>query len=170
VRTIFRLFVAFFAFSLVAGAVTSEYGPADALTLGLVAGVVAYAAIGRRSSVAGSSFSPLRAGEEVDDPVAIGRVRLAIRDAIDKACDVAIDYQAPGEEPVTHRRITPLDIEDGAYLIGFCHLRDAERTFKLSRIQDIRHCERYGRGRRAWARWQKQTGATSDNRVPVTAD
>ena len=40
----------------------------------------------------------------------------------------------------TSRRITPLEIQEAGgavYLVAFCHLRQAERNFRLDRISTV---------------------------------
>lgn len=62
-----------------------------------------------------------------------------IRSAIRTASPICIKYRSIWEERVTQRTITPLKIHDGfesPYVVAFCHLRKAQRTFHLSGILD----------------------------------
>ncbi len=52
---------------------------------------------------------------------------------------VRLTYRAPGREVETHRVIDPyaLSFQWGLwYLVGFCHLRQEKRTFRVDRIED----------------------------------
>lgn len=62
---------------------------------------------------------------------------IAIRDAIEKHEDLAIDYNDI-RHTHTNRRITPLRLyikNNKKYLEAYCHLRNAKRTFRVVRIQ-----------------------------------
>jgi len=58
-----------------------------------------------------------------------------LRIAITQSRDVQITYRAANGR-LTQRVVTPLDYA-GGYLIGHCHLRDEQRTFRLDRIETI---------------------------------
>lgn len=60
-----------------------------------------------------------------------------LRSAIRSGNPVCIKYRSIWEERVTQRTITPLSIHDGfesPYVVAYCHLRKAQRTFHLSGI------------------------------------
>jgi proteasome accessory factor C len=51
-----------------------------------------------------------------------------------------MSYYSPGRDELTHRLVEPYRLEhhgDTPYLIGFCHRAQAERVFRLDRIQAI---------------------------------
>ena len=63
-----------------------------------------------------------------------------IRTALDQGKDIAIRYAGPSDGHITTRTVTPYWIEERhgvPYLIGWCHLRQQERTFRLDRIEAI---------------------------------
>lgn len=60
-----------------------------------------------------------------------------LRSAIRSGNPVCIKYKSIWEERVTQRTITPISIHDGfesPYVVAYCHLRKAQRTFHLSGI------------------------------------
>ncbi len=62
-----------------------------------------------------------------------------IRRAVAAGRQLEFDYASPGGER-EHRRVDPLRIESidtDWYLRGWCHLREAVRTFRLDRIDDL---------------------------------
>ncbi|MEZ4673336.1 MAG: WYL domain-containing protein [Caldilineaceae bacterium] len=64
-----------------------------------------------------------------------------IQAALDQGHDIEIRYWGPGDGHVTTRTVTPYWIEarhDISYLIGWCHLRQQERTFRIDRIEAVR--------------------------------
>jgi len=57
---------------------------------------------------------------------------------------VQLSYRAPGRETETRRAIDPyaLAFQWGLwYLVGFCHLRQEKRTFRVDRVEDVRALE-----------------------------
>lgn len=61
-------------------------------------------------------------------------------DAFGKSCDLQIGYYHPERDETVVRRFSPkkLSFEDGGwYVTGFCHLRQAKRTFRVDRIKSI---------------------------------
>jgi predicted DNA-binding transcriptional regulator YafY len=53
---------------------------------------------------------------------------------------LAMEYYTAGRDALTHRVVEPHRVErrgDVAYLIGFCHRAQAERTFRVSRIRAL---------------------------------
>lgn len=64
----------------------------------------------------------------------------ALRVAIEASHRVEMTYYTPSRDEVTVRRVDPYHLRhfEGAwYLVGFCHLRGAYRTFALDRIQQL---------------------------------
>ena len=63
-----------------------------------------------------------------------------IRTALAQGHDIELRYWGPSDGHVTTRRVTPYWIETRhhtLYLIGWCHLRQQERTFRLDRIEAV---------------------------------
>ncbi|HZD10450.1 MAG TPA: WYL domain-containing protein, partial [Candidatus Binatia bacterium] len=59
----------------------------------------------------------------------------ALAEALSRHCSLRIRYQAKGSE--TDRVISPLyatERDGTTYVVAFCHLRQAQRTFRLDRI------------------------------------
>ena len=62
-----------------------------------------------------------------------------LQEALQRGCSVLLRYTS-GQGVVSTRRVDPIriDVRMGRYyLIGFCHLRQAERSFRVDRIQSI---------------------------------
>lgn len=58
-----------------------------------------------------------------------------------RMCDLQIVYYHPERDETEDRRFSPIELffEDGGwYVTGFCHLRQAKRTFRIDRIVAIR--------------------------------
>lgn len=73
-------------------------------------------------------------------PVAVGEVQQVVARALHEGVAVAFRYQAPDAEPTT-RTVDPMQIllTNGQwYLQGWCHLRQAMRTFHLDRVSEPR--------------------------------
>lgn len=63
-----------------------------------------------------------------------------IEDGISNHKSIDIKYYSFNKNEVTERRVDPylVDIDEGCYhLIGYCHLRNSIRDFRISRIKDI---------------------------------
>jgi proteasome accessory factor B len=63
-----------------------------------------------------------------------------IREAIEKKRRLQIEYFSFNSEEITSRVIDPyfLEIREGCYhLVGFCHLREEIRDFRVSRIKNM---------------------------------
>lgn len=60
-----------------------------------------------------------------------------IEDAISRSQELQIDYYSHWRQEMTSRRVTPIRLDDGRYLHGYCHLRKDDRVFRLSRIHAI---------------------------------
>lgn len=75
----------------------------------------------------------------VHDYAAKGEALRTLVDAIDRHESIRFRYRKPGERVAAGRVIDPylLHVQAGAlYLIGFCHARNAVRTFLLDRIAE----------------------------------
>ncbi len=60
-----------------------------------------------------------------------------ILEAFWKSCDLMVAYYHPEKNVTEDRRFSPTQLffeEGGWYLTGFCHLRQAKRTFRVDRI------------------------------------
>jgi len=65
----------------------------------------------------------------------------ALQEAIDVKADIAIHYFSRSRAEVSWRRIIPRRIKQEAgyaYLVGFCTARNAERTFRIDHILEIK--------------------------------
>ncbi len=75
-----------------------------------------------------------------------GRRLPRLQDAVADRKTVVFDYYAIGRDKTQERTVDPyglLLLGDEWYLIGRCHMRDALRTFRLSRIRSrVRHATR----------------------------
>ena len=83
--------------------------------------------------------APVPQGMTLDDALRV------IQDAITGGESLQLRYWSAWRGEITERIVEPARIEwrgDAAYLIGYCHLRRAERTFRLDRVLDVRRCER----------------------------
>lgn len=84
----------------------------------------------------GASSAP---AEVIVAPEPVDEVRVAVSDAVRRGVAVSFTYTAP-DAPTTTRTVDPVTvlIANGQwYLQGWCHLREAMRTFNLERVQDI---------------------------------
>jgi len=85
----------------------------------------------------GASASPSQVaiqGNQYDDTLAL------IREAVAGGVQLEFDYRGSRGE-AERRRVDPLRVESmdaDWYLRGWCHLREAVRTFRLDRISDLR--------------------------------
>lgn len=64
----------------------------------------------------------------------------AIQRAIDLGVKLKIRYYSGSAQEVTERKVSPKEIrQEGKahYLVGYCHLRKDERTFKLNAILNL---------------------------------
>ncbi|MGC8817530.1 MAG: helicase C-terminal domain-containing protein [Candidatus Hadarchaeum sp.] len=58
-----------------------------------------------------------------------------IERAISENRTISIKYRSGGK--LTERRVDPYEIRESKYLIGYCHLREDRRTFRIDRIVDV---------------------------------
>ena len=97
---------------------------------GVVQGLLAKLARGASSAPPEVIVAP----ERVDD------VRVAVAEALRAGVAVSFTYKAP-DAPVTTRTVDPVKVHIASgqwYLQGWCHLRQAMRTFHLDRVSDVR--------------------------------
>ncbi len=73
-------------------------------------------------------------------PAPTGPILAQLEQAIAAQQPVTFTYYTAGRADVTRRRVDPLRLEwhgEVAYLIGYCHLRQAQRVFRVDRIQEL---------------------------------
>jgi predicted DNA-binding transcriptional regulator YafY len=73
---------------------------------------------------------------------AVAETLACIEQAVAGKQDLRLTYWGAGREQAVVRRVTPYWVERRkavAYLVGYCHLREAERVFRVDRIVD---CQR----------------------------
>jgi proteasome accessory factor C len=95
----------------------------------LVAGLRQKVALGSSTRVADIAIVPSRAPKNLD----------VIREAIESKQHVRFDYRRAGQA-TQERFIDPLRIESVSgtwYVRGYCHLRDALRTFRADRMANV---------------------------------
>ena len=84
----------------------------------------------------GASSTP---AEVIVAPGPVDDVRVTVDEALRRSVAVAFTYQAPDAAPTT-RTVDPVKVHiaDGQwYLQGWCHMREAMRTFHLDRVSDL---------------------------------
>lgn len=84
----------------------------------------------------GASSTP---ADVIVAPGPVDAVRDTVAEALTKGAAVSFTYKAPDAEPTT-RTVDPakVHISNGQwYLQGWCHLREAMRTFHLDRVSDL---------------------------------
>ena len=84
----------------------------------------------------GASSAPV---DVIVAPSAVDDVRIAVAEALRRGVAVSFSYKAP-DAPVTTRTVDPVKVHiaDGQwYLQGWCHMRQAMRTFLLDRVSDV---------------------------------
>jgi len=84
----------------------------------------------------GASSSP---ADVIVAPVPVDGARVTVDEALRRHVAVAFTYRAPDAQPTT-RTVDPVKIHiaNGEwYLQGWCHLREAMRTFHLDRVSDL---------------------------------
>ena len=69
-------------------------------------------------------------------------VESIIQYAIQNHIDLEMHYYTGSRGEFSDRRITPIEITAEKYLIAFCHLRNEERVFRLSRIVQLSPAEK----------------------------
>lgn len=85
----------------------------------------------------GASSAP---ADVIVAPAAVDDVRIAVAEALRRGVALSFSYQAP-DAPVTTRTVDPVKVHIAGgqwYLQGWCHLREAVRTFHLDRVSDVR--------------------------------
>ncbi len=78
--------------------------------------------------------------EVIVAPEAVDDVRVTVADALRRGVAMSFTYKAP-DAPATTRTVDPVKVHIASgqwYLQGWCHLREAMRTFHLDRVSDVR--------------------------------
>jgi len=76
--------------------------------------------------------------DEASPKMSMDELARFLQDAIEREQAVDILYQASGRHAPEYRHVTPLLIEargERSYLVAYCHLRRANRTFRLDRVK-----------------------------------
>ncbi|MFM9329906.1 helix-turn-helix transcriptional regulator [Paenibacillus mesotrionivorans] len=63
-----------------------------------------------------------------------------ILEAFGRSCDLRMGYYHPERDETEHRQVSPIRLfftDGGWYVKGFCHVRQAKRTFRLDRIVSL---------------------------------
>jgi proteasome accessory factor C len=84
----------------------------------------------------GASSAP---ADVIVAPGPVDAVRLTVDEALRRGVAVSFTYKAP-DSPVTTRTVDPVKVHiaNGQwYLQGWCHVREAMRTFHLDRVSDL---------------------------------
>lgn len=69
-------------------------------------------------------------------------IECIIQYAIQHHIDLEMHYYTGSRGEYSERRITPIEITAEKYLIAYCHLRNEERVFRLSRIVQLSPAEK----------------------------
>lgn len=75
----------------------------------------------------------------------VERLLADVERALDEGRDLEIIYWTAGRDERSRRRVTPYWVEwrgRVAYLVGYCHHRQAERVFRADRVEEWRMVER----------------------------
>jgi predicted DNA-binding transcriptional regulator YafY len=69
-------------------------------------------------------------------------------EAFGRSCDLQMGYYHPERDETEQRQVSPIRLlftDGGWYVLGFCHLRQAKRTFRLDRIVSLTCLEKENR-------------------------
>ncbi len=89
-----------------------------------------------------------------------------VRWAINNGVDLELDYYARQSGELTHRKITPISFEAEKYIHAFCHLRHAERVFRISRIAELRPIGGWTKTKTKTSKKKKQTRTKTTQTAP----
>jgi proteasome accessory factor C len=70
----------------------------------------------------------------------VSRFQALISSAIESRSSLSLDYRSPLKDEVTSRKVDPLEIRserENLYLVAFCHLAQAVRSFRLDRVEQV---------------------------------
>jgi predicted DNA-binding transcriptional regulator YafY len=94
----------------------------------------------QRGEIAWARRSLVATGMHRADPTALSPYLEKIRRGARQHRQIKISYQGGASPDVTERRVNPYALVHRAgwwYLVGYCHLREALRTFRVDRIQEL---------------------------------
>ncbi|MBN1148286.1 MAG: YafY family transcriptional regulator [Anaerolineales bacterium] len=94
----------------------------------------------QRSEIAWAQRSLVATGMHRADPTALSPLLEKIRRAARQRRQIKISYQGGASPSVTERRVDPYALVHRSgwwLLVGYCHLRQALRTFRVDRIQEL---------------------------------
>lgn len=94
----------------------------------------------QRSEIAWARRSLVATGLHRADPIPLFPMLEELRRAMRQRLQVSMAYQSAVDKEATKRKIDPYTLVFRAglwYLIGYCHLRAAPRTFRVDRIQKL---------------------------------
>jgi DNA excision repair protein ERCC-2 len=75
------------------------------------------------------SWAEANIGAPAFDPLGV------ISQAISENRTILIKYRSGGK--LTERRVDPYEVRGSKYLVGYCHLREKMRTFRIDRVVDV---------------------------------
>jgi predicted DNA-binding transcriptional regulator YafY len=94
----------------------------------------------QRNEIAWARRTLVATGMHRADPSTLAPLLEKLRRAAREQRQVRMQYQSTASEKVTERQVDPYALVHRAgwwYLVGYCHLRDAPRTFRVDRIQGL---------------------------------
>ena len=94
----------------------------------------------QRAEIAWARRSLIATGMHRADPSALAPFLEKLRRATREKRQVDMLYQSTSQTEATQRQVDPYALVHRAgwwYLVGYCHLRDAPRTFRVDRIQTL---------------------------------
>lgn len=94
----------------------------------------------QRAEIAWAQRSLIAMGMQRNDPASLSPILATIRQGTREGRQIEISYQSSTKTDVTVRRVNPyaLVFRNGWwYLVGYCQLRQDERTFRVDRIRRI---------------------------------
>jgi predicted DNA-binding transcriptional regulator YafY len=94
----------------------------------------------QRAEIAWARRSLVAIGMHRADPGALSPLLEKIRHATRQGRQIKMVYQGSASPSVTERRVDPYALVHRSgwwYLVGYCHLRQALRTFRVDRIQEL---------------------------------
>jgi predicted DNA-binding transcriptional regulator YafY len=94
----------------------------------------------QRSEIAWARRSLVATNMNRADPTTLSPILGKLRWAVRQHCQIEMSYQGSSTKDISHRRVDPYALVHRSgwwYLVAFCHLRQALRTFRVDRIQEL---------------------------------
>jgi predicted DNA-binding transcriptional regulator YafY len=94
----------------------------------------------QRSEIAWARRSLVARNMHRADPIALSPILEKLRRTAHQQCQVEISYQSSSTEMASQRQVDPYALVHRSgwwYLVAFCHLRQALRTFRVDRIRKL---------------------------------